>query len=303
MNTIPYTRITVLFTVLHINIFCLAITACDDDDEDSGAGDADTDTDTDADFECAADRDGWEQCKDGMVRWCHADGENSHFHWGANCADLGFECKELSESEAVCLDERSECTVGEFRCEDGTAYNCVDSDSQGYWAVDPCDGECKEQDGSAHCEEGSIGDFDPQDACDIAKGTDVEKSSVTTTFGDVFSEDYHAELDHKVEVTLPENEASYIHFPVFYCGEFVIFLDTEDVLDGILHRDETEMAPAGGTANENCSEDLPEHWHMDLEWDGEGAEGDSPVPYVIRFKALPSQTVSFVVMQKSVEEE
>ncbi len=126
---------------------------------------------------------------------------------------------------------------------------------------------------------------------------------MVTAFGDVFSEDYHADLGVKVHVTLPDNEVSYIHFPVFTCGEYAVFLDQTEIFDGVQHRDETEMLTSGGTAVGVCSEEIPDHWHADLEWDGEGTEGESPVPYVIRFKAVEGGAeVRFTVFQIAVEE-
>jgi len=289
-------------------VFALAMTigmsACDDDGgADSDAG---TDSDTDTDFECSEDKDGWEQCVDNMVQYCHVvDGMDPHFHWGADCESLGLECVELSESEAACLDESSDCTVGDFHCEENTAYNCVDHGGHGHWAVDPCGtaATCEEDASEAYCN-AAESDFDPQDACDAMTGSDAEEKDVTTTFSEVFSPDYHADLGVKVHVTLPDDQVSYIHFPVFTCGEFAVFLDTADVFDVIQHRDETEMNVSGDAPVGICSEDIPEHWHADLEWDGDGTEGTDPVPYVIRFAAVAGGAeVNFAVFQIAAEEE
>jgi hypothetical protein len=146
-------------------------------------------------------------------------------------------------------------------------------------------------------------DFEPQDACDAISGDDEETKAVVIAFDDVFSKEHHANLGLRVNVTLPDNEVSYIHFPVYTCGEFAIFLDQTDVFDGVQHRDGTEMLTSGGTAVGVCEEDIPEHWHADLEWDGEGTEGETPVPYVIRFKAVEGGAeVHFAVIQIAFEE-
>jgi len=294
---------TVLLAALLIVPGCDEDTAADND----GGTDTDTDggTDTDTSFECNEDRDGWEQCVDNKVQWCHVvEGMDPHFHWGADCEALGYECVELTESTAACLDESSSCTVGEFKCEDNTAHNCMDHGDHGHWAIEPCGtaATCEEEADKAHCHAGES-DFDTQDACDAIAGTEVEEKAVVTTFSEVFSEDYHADLGVKVHVTLPDDQVSYIHFPVFTCGEFAMFMDTADVFDGIQHRDQSEITVSGGTAVSLCSDDIPEHWHADLEWDGESTKGESPVPYVIRFKAVAGgMEVNFAAFQIAVED-
>lgn len=288
---------------------CLCLAAAigcdDDDDEKNEKSDDSTESGTDDSFECSEDKDGFEQCVDNKVQYCHiVDGMDPHFHWGADCEELGYKCMELSKSEAACLDESTSCTVGEFKCEENTAYNCVDHDGHGHFAVEPCGtaATCHEHDDEAHCEQ-QESDFEPQDACDAITGDDEETKSVVADFDDVFSEDYHADLAVKVSVTLPDNDVSYIHFPVFTCGEYAFFVDQAELFDGVLHRDETEITTSGGTAVSVCSDDIPEHWHADLEWDGDGTEGEDPVPYVIRFKAVDGGAdVSFTVFQIAAEE-
>jgi hypothetical protein len=287
---------------------CLCLTTangCDDGDEKSETSENDTGAGAEESFECEEGRGGWEQCLDNKVQYCHiVEGMDPHFHWGADCESLGYECIELSESEAVCLDESTDCEPGEFRCEENTVYNCVAHGDYGHFAVEPCGtaATCHEHDDEAHCEQGES-DFEPQDACDAITGDEVEAKAVVTVFSDVFSEDYHADLGVKVSVTLPDNETSYIHFPVFTCGEYAVFLDQTEVFDGVQRRDETEMLTSGGTAVGLCEEDIPEHWHAELEWDGEGTEEDSPVPYVIRFKAVEGGgSVHFAVFQIAGEE-
>ena len=147
------------------------------------------------------------------------EGMDPHFHEGANCETLGYECIQLSGSEAACLDTGSYCTVGEFKCEENTAYNCADYDGQGHWAIEPCGTvETCTLDTTAFCEQAES-TFDPQDACEAMTGESEETKSVVTVFDDVFSENSHLDLGERVHLTLPDNQISYIHFPVFSCGE------------------------------------------------------------------------------------
>lgn len=307
--------ISVFFSMVAAFVFSVAVLSCGDDDNDNKENSTDDGTDDGTDtgetFECSEDKSGWEQCVDNKVQYCHiVDGMDPHFHWSSDCESLGFECVELSESEASCLDDTQTCTVGEFRCEDNTAYNCIEHDGEGRWTVDPCGtaSTCSAEEDSdeAYCEEDES-DFEPQDACDAMTADEEESKSVVTTFSDVFSADYHADLETRVHVTLPDNEVSYIHFPVYYSGEFAVFFDQTDVFEGIQHRNEAEVTVSGGTAVGLCESDIPEHWHADLEWDGDGTEGESPVPYVIRFKAVDGGAevyfTAFQIAGEDAEEE
>lgn len=96
-----------------------ALSACGQDETES--------------FECEADKDLWEQCTEGEVRWCHAVG-TPHFHSGAKCELSGLTCTEISESRAVCTDPSVTCNPGEFRCDGNSAINCID----GLAAIRPC---------------------------------------------------------------------------------------------------------------------------------------------------------------------
>jgi hypothetical protein len=276
-----------------------------DDDSEKNNANPDARGAAGTSFQCSEDKNAWEQCVDDKVQYCHiVTGMEPHFHWGADCQSLGYQCLELSQQEAACLDEDSTCTVGDTKCEDNTAYQCVDHDGQGHWTVDPCGtaATCREHDGEVHCEKAET-TFDPQDACDAMASTSAEEKSVVTAFDDVFSPDYHAELGLRIHVTLPDDQPSYIHFPVFSCGEFAVFLDQAGVFDGIQRRDQTDMTVSGGSAVELCSSAVPEHWHADLEWDGDGTEGTDPVPYVIRFQAVSGgQAVDFSVFQTTTED-
>ncbi len=261
-----------------------ALSSCNDDgDDNQGTGGAGGDTS----FDCDLAHDGHEQCADNMVQWCHAELE--HFHWGANCEDIGLTCVELSETEAVCVDEGSTCTVGEAECQDNRAYNCLPG---GQWAVEPCTSACHVHDGEAECEQ-DCSTTAPDDAC-AAMAETPEQSQVVETFSEVFSEDYHAELGVPVEVTLPDNAVGHIHFPVTSSGEFAVFLDTAEVFDAIVDQSENDMLASGGTPNSVCPTTLVDHYHADLTYNGSG----DPQAYVLRFKAVPTTTVTFVIAQK-----
>ncbi len=293
-----YKQSFVLLYVLTMSAVLFSAISCDKDDDNSLEK-------QEQNFECTNERDGWEQCVDNKVQYCHVlEGTDPHFHWGADCDALGLECMAISESVAVCLDESTHCEAGEFKCENNIAYNCVAHGDNGHFAVKPCGtaATCHEHEDEAHCEQAES-DFEPQDACNAISSDEEEAKATVSLFDSVFSEDYHADLGIRIHVTLPDNEVSYIHFEVFTCGEFAVFMDQTEVFDGILHRDGTEILTSGGTAVGVCESDIPEHWHADLEWDGDGIEGEDPVPYVIRFKAMEGGAdVHFVVFQVAAEE-
>lgn len=91
----------------------------------SACGDEDEANADDSLFECADGRDGWEQCVDDAVQWCHATAD-PHFHIGRVCADDGLIC--------TAKDRVGYCADPDERCEDGTpgmcgdrqAINCID---------------------------------------------------------------------------------------------------------------------------------------------------------------------------------
>ncbi|MBW2455664.1 MAG: hypothetical protein JRI68_14190 [Deltaproteobacteria bacterium] len=280
-------QIRALFgTVAWVTLAWTGLTSCDDDGGDNQGGGG---AGGDLSFACDATHDGWQQCTDHMVEWCHGEGSDPHFHWGANCEDLGFACVELSQTEAACVDTASACTPTDAQCEDNAAHNCL---PDGHWAVEPCSGACEVHDGVAECEQ-LCSTTAPDDAC-AAMAATAEQSQVVETFSEVFSETYHAELGVPAEVTLPDNAPSYIHFPMTSTGELVVFLDTAEVFDAILDQSENDMLASGGTPNSVCPTTLLDHHHAVLTYSGSG----DPVPYVLRFKAVPTVTVTFVLVQK-----
>jgi hypothetical protein len=169
-------------------------------------------------------------------------------------------------------------------------------------AAEECNGHGHLDGSECHCDEGYRHDgadtnacvIDPAGICTLFGGTPVQHT-VVTSFQDFPSA--HADLYEPIEVELPANTASYIHFPVTHDDEHVIFVDNADAIDAVMHRDGTDVTGfhAAG-ANGQCSSDIPEHYHVDLEMDG-----DPPrVPYIIRFSDQFSQatTVTFMIVDK-----
>lgn len=77
-------------------------------------------------FECADGRNGWEQCVDDTVQWCHVTPEDAHFHLGRNCANDGLSCA-AQGNVAYCADPTQTCEEGTpGMCDERQAINCVD---------------------------------------------------------------------------------------------------------------------------------------------------------------------------------
>ena len=101
-------------------------------------------------FTCESGRDGWQQCKDNKIQYCHVEGSSPHFHWGQDCAGQGLRCVANAEAKrAACVDESKPCQGSEARCEGNTALTCTD----GFFAMLPCGTArlCEEKDGKASC--------------------------------------------------------------------------------------------------------------------------------------------------------
>lgn len=298
----------------------IAVAGCGDEDDNNNEEEGETT------FECTTERNGWEMCLDNKVQYCHiVEGMDPHFHWGADCEALGYECVAMTESTAVCVDESSTCTTGEFKCENNTAYNCIDEDGHGHWAIGACGtaAHCHEEADEAHCEEesgdecgghghldgtechcedgyGHDGDdtstcvINPESICTLFSGT-PHKHTIVAAFADF--PDVHADLYEPIEVELPAEALSYIHFPVTHDDEYVLFVDAVDVVEAVMHRNETDVTSfhAAGT-NGMCETDIPEHYHVELAMDGD----EAPVPYIIRFnnKSATAITLRFMVVNK-----
>ncbi|MDX9722585.1 MAG: hypothetical protein RBU37_17695 [Myxococcota bacterium] len=277
------------------------------------------------DWVCDASHDGWEKCTDNKVQHCHiVEGMDHHFHWGADCAALGLTCMVRGEAgHAACVDTATPCTETDQRCENNTAYFCID----GKLAQDPCgtskhchadegvphceeldDEECSGHghlhDGECHCEEGYV--LAPDDATKCVSEVDFPTQSCTLFAGTAHSEaavtpfsefpNAHVELDQVYEVTLPDNVESYVHFPVTESAEYVIFLSTAGIFGAFLHRNESSINASGGVPNGMCSDTIADHYHAELSFDG--AETDTKVPYIVRFNAVSGGATVKVLIRK-----
>lgn len=249
-------------------------------------------------FACTEERDGWQQCVDGAVQWCHVLPDTPpHFHSGAHCERLGLTCVEHADNRASCVDESTSCSAGESRCSEANeALTCLD----GRFTIEPCGTarECHVHDGVAECEEPMSPEDFPTMACTTFQDeAHAETKDVALAIEDVFDHAYHAERGRPTTVTLPENRVSYIHFPVEWHGDYVVFLSEAGVLDEIVDREEAVMTKSGGVPNGKCSDVIRDHYHAHLHYDPPSGHS-GPIPYVLRFASGPARTVTFLVLAK-----
>jgi surface-anchored protein len=270
-----------------------------------------------ANFECIEGRDGWAQCVDNKIQWCHATG-SPHFHWGTQCAALQLECVETSDRTAVCVDPSKPCTAGTHRCENNTAYNCVD----GKTSIEPCGTakQCRDEASSALCDDkaevcNGHGNL-RGDACDCDEGysrdpADKTKCVANTDFPtescNLFAQAAaalapattfeqfdlaHAELNKVFEVDLPANSVAYVHFEAPAAGEYVVFLGTTDTFDALLDPSGKIIPTAGGVPNEKCASSIADHYHAEVN------PGPSEPAVIIRFKEGAARKVKVLVRPK-----
>lgn len=319
-------RLVTLFSL----ILTVTAAACGSDSEDvspsADAGGADSTVDAGASWECEASRNGWERCNDNRVQYCHiVTGMDPHFHWGADCVSLGLTCVEVDGSNAACVDNNTPCTVADERCAENVAYFCVG----GKLAQEPCGTarECHDTSGTPRCEDkstecGGNGHLDagacvcdsgyvvdpdnatncisevgfPQLACNDFAGSATPEAAVS----DFASfEDAHVELDQPYQIALPANAAGYVHFPVTRSGEYVVFLSDAGVFDALMNRNGQDLSPSasGGVANAKCADSIKDHWHASLVFDA--PVGQTPIPYVVRFKAVASPSSVKVLIKRN----
>lgn len=285
---------------------------CSDDDSNETTGFG----------ECTTERDGWEQCSDNKIQYCHiVTGMDPHFHWGTDCEAQGLTCVNINnQGSAACVDPAQSCTTADERCENNTAYFCV----EGSLAIDACGtaATCHDDEGTPHCEEktdecsghGHLHDgtchcddgysVDPNDATKCVADEDFETTScnlfattatdesVVTAFED-FSQ-AHADLDTLYKITLPDNQASYLHFPVMETGTYTIMLSEADAFDSFMHRDQTDKTTLSETLTFSCNDQIKDHHRAALDFDGSAT--DTKVPYIVRFKAIAGgKTLSFAI--------
>jgi hypothetical protein len=309
-------------SVLFSSLLLVGFIACSDDDQPTpDAGAKDGSTDGSAAWQCDKNHNGWEQCQNNRIVVCHGDIASPHFHNAEDCGGKSLTCMAGDEpGEAACVDSTKACAASDVRCDQNTAYFCID----GKLAVKACGTakECHLHQGEAHCEKksgecgghghvhGSECECDPgykkdpanalncieedfaEHSCELFKGT-ASTGTAVDTFSD-FSQS-HVSIDTPYAITLPDNKPSYVHFPVAEDGEYVIFVSEAGVLDTVMHRNETDVSPApkNGGANAKCATDIKEHFEADLKKDD--AQADK-VPYILRFKAIAGgKTVTVMV--------
>lgn len=312
-------------------LLCTALlaptTACSDDSGTTPTKDGGTGGDGGGGFgACTAERADWKQCQDGKIQVCHiVAGMDPHFHWGTDCAALGLSCVNIDQQgKAACVDTSKTCSAADEKCDQNTAYFCVEgqlgqqpcgtgADCHASAGEAPhcedkgseCSGHGHLEDGTCHCDSGYK--VDPSDATSCVSEVDFEALACTEFAGaaqaaslvEAFADfdNAHVELDTPYQVTLPDGKASYVHFEVDKTGEYVIFLGEAGVFDSFMHRDNKDVAPAGGVPNGKCATEIKDHWHADLTMDGTGSATN--VPYIARFKAIAGgKTVTFMIKRK-----
>ncbi len=273
-------------------------------------------------FECTEERDGWEQCVDDRIQWCHlVTGMEPHFHWSTDCSELGLSCVETDDHKAHCVDMTQNCDEGDAFCDHNTAHYCVD----GHLAEKPCgtSNVCREEGGTAFCEPmsgdecGGHGYLDhgecvcdrfyeqdpedalvcieanpfPEQACIMHSEDERHTEEAASSFEEALTQDHHAHLDEIIQATLDAGSAGYLRFPVAESGDYVIFLDTEGELSRVLDENGDEISASGGTPNDMCPEVWVEHYHVHT-------HVHEMVPYVIEFVEGESRTVEFLIRFK-----
>jgi hypothetical protein len=264
-------------------------------------------------FECKEGRDGWQQCEDGKIQYCHiVSGMDPHFHWGTDCQALGLSCVNLdAEGNAACVDRSKSCVPADEKCDANTAYFCV----EGKLGQEPCgtaaechagDGEkphCEDKgtecgghghvhDAECHCDTGysldptnklnCIADVDVATAACAAFGQTPTPEAVVDVFADFPKA--HVDVEKLYELTLPDGKPSYVHFPVTATQKYVISLSEPGVFDAFVHRSGQDVSPApvGGAPNAECATVIKDQWHATLAFDGSAT--DAKVPYIVRLK-------------------
>jgi hypothetical protein len=80
--------------------------------------------DDDAGWACSAERAGQTRCSaNGEILYCHGSGD-PHFDVQRDCKEQSLACVNTSDSAAACV-EGTACQASETRCEQNTAYRCV----------------------------------------------------------------------------------------------------------------------------------------------------------------------------------
>lgn len=257
--------------------------------------DQDAAADASTTWVCDSQHDDWERCAEERVQYCHVlDGMEPHFHWGADCASLGLSCTQIEPGKAACVDRSTKCAASDVRCDQNAVVFCAD----GWVARTPCgtSKECVEHDGPPRCVDKSGTE---QSACEVFAGKAASENAVAdfASFPDA-----HVDPGKLYEIQLPQGSAGYVHFPVTATGDYYLYLAGKGFFDAFEHRGGTDVVPAasGGTPHESCAALIGDQWHSTLVYDGPGA--GEPVPYVVRFKAMPDGGAVKIMIQSKGNE-
>lgn len=120
----------------------------------------------------------------------------------------------------------------------------------------------------------ACGDAAEETGGDTAAGYDpaahacehVSEAGTAVQAADTLEDDASAVIEVGEEpwsISVSAGGATYVQFEVDEPLEALLFLDTEDVLQTVYHGSD-EHAPATPSAVEDCPDDLPEHYHLDL---------------------------------------
>ena len=112
------------------------------------------------------------------------------------------------------------------------------------------------------CPTGEEGEDPGEHACEhiTEAGTAVTAAADRDSSGD-------AEItmqDEPWDVALTSGEEGWLSIVVDEDHGAILFADTADVVTGLFHNDETEDELPTAAPNAYCSDDIPEHWDLDL---------------------------------------
>ena len=140
----------------------------------------------------------------------------------------------------------------------------------------------------ADCKEPEDRDVDAL-ACDEADETPEAVSAV-----EVFDDfpQAHVDLEHPAEISLPAGAEAYVHFPGSETATFHVYLDTEGALAGVLDAQGDPVTAGPEGANQDCPEDWPEVWHVEVVNDSGQVQ-----PQILHFAAGQVAAVRLVIYE------
>ncbi|MEM1129714.1 MAG: hypothetical protein AAGH83_04240 [Pseudomonadota bacterium] len=129
---------------------------------------------------------------------------------------------------------------------------------------------------------------------------EVNGATYTVEPTEVLSQDFipahHAPRNIPIEVTLPDNVVSYIHFPIVEDGTYLVYATLPDRLVGLKKQDGTAIASTTVDAAESCATVLPGGLTADLEL----GEITHPTPVAIEFSAGPATAIRLIVSRNPI---